>query len=178
MDQMKQKKENKLTEKVELKADAIEITVSGTFKTEHLFNTPDGVLGALTIKGSKGEGRFVGADDLTLDFKKPSVWKNNYELHEGNAVIGTAHPPKKLKRAFEIDFEGDIFALSPGGSKLRSWTLVDQGGQGLCEVLPRGGLKRGAYLKIGAAAPLKLLVFSYCLVVKRWQEEAAAASAA
>lgn len=165
-------------DQAELKADVIEITVSGTFKTEHVFNTPEGVLGTLTIKGTKGEGNFVGADDAVLDFKKPSVWKNIYELHEGSDVIGKAHPPKKLKRAFEIDFEGKLFALSPGGSKLRSWTLVDQQGQGICEILPRGGLKRGAYLKIGAELPLKLLVFSYCLVVKRWQEEAAAAASA
>lgn len=165
-------------DQAELKADVIEVTVSGAFKTEHVFNTQAGVLGALTIKGSKGEGSFIGADGAELNFRKPSVWKNNYEFHEGADVIGKAHPPKKLKRAFEIDFEGDIFALIPGGSKLRSWTLKDRQGQGICEILPRGGLKRGAFIRIGAEIPLKLLVFSYCLVVRRWQEEASAAAAA
>ena len=174
---MKQNKENKLTDQAELKADVIEITVSGTFKTEHVFNTPDGILGALTIKGSKGEGSFLGSDDAVLDFKKPSVWKSQYELQEGNITIAKAHPPKKLKRAFEIEFEGEIFNLSPGGSKMRSWTLKNSQGQAICEILPRGGLKRGAYIKIGAEIPLKLLVFSYCLVVKRWQEESAVAAA-
>lgn len=166
-----------MTDLAELKADVIEVTVSGTFKTEHVFNTPEGSLGALTIKGSKGEGRFIGADDVVLDFKKPSVWKSQYEFQEGSAVIGKAHPPKKLKRAFEIDLEGEIYHLAPGGSKMRSWTLKNVQGQGICEVLPRGGLKRGAYIKIGAEIPLKLLVFVYCLVVKRWQEESAAAGA-
>jgi hypothetical protein len=161
---------------VELKTDVIEVTVSGTFKTEHVFNTPEGILGALTIKGSKGEGRFIGADEVPLDFKRPSVWKNQYELQDGTAVIGKAHPPKKLKRAFEIDFEGEIYHLTPGGSKMRSWTLKNIQGQGICEVLPRGGLKRGAYIKIGAEIPLKLLVFVYCLVLKRWREESAAAA--
>ena len=94
-----------------MKADVIEITVSGTFKTEHVFNTSEGVLGALTIKGSKGEGSFIGADEFILEFKKPSVGKIEYELQEGNAVIGKAHPPKKLKRAFEIDLEGEILIL-------------------------------------------------------------------
>jgi len=163
-------------DQAELKADVIEITVSGTFKTEHVFNTPEGVLGALTIKGSKGEGKFIGADDAALEFKKPSVWKNQYELEDEAAVIGKAHPPKKLKRAFEIDLEGEIFQLVPGGSKTRSWTLKNSQGQGISEILPRGGLKRGAYIKIGAEIPLKLIVFTYCLVVKRWQEEAAAAA--
>ena len=59
-----------MTEHAELKADVIEVTVSGTFKTEHIFNTQEGILGALTIKGSKGEGSFIGADEVVLDFKK------------------------------------------------------------------------------------------------------------
>ena len=165
-----------MADQAELKADVIEVTVSGTFKTEHVFNTPEGVLGTLTIKGSKGEGSFSGADNLLLDFKKPSVWKSQYELQEGNATIGKAHPPKKLKRAFEIDFEDGIYHLTPGGSKMRSWTLKNIQAQGICEVLPRGALKRGAYIRIGAEIPFKLLVFTYCLVVKRWQEEAAVAA--
>ena len=165
-----------MTEQAELKADVIEITVSGIFKTEHVFNISEGVLGALTIKGSKGEGNFIGADEVVLEFKKPSVWKNEYEFQEGNLTIGKAHPPKKLKRAFEIDLEGNKFNLAPGGSKMRSWTLVNERGQQLCEVLPRGGLKRGAFIRIGAEIPLRLLVFVYCLVIKRWQEESAAAA--
>jgi hypothetical protein len=176
MNQKSQRKENKLTEHAELKADVIEVTVSGTFKTEHIFNTQEGVLGALTIKGSKGEGSFIGADEVVLDFKKPSVWKSQYEFQEGTVVIGKAHPPKKLKRAFELDFEGEIYHLTPGGSKMRSWTLNNNQAHGICEVLPRGGFKRGAYIKIGAEIPLKLLVFVYCLVIKRWQEESAAAA--
>lgn len=163
-------------DQAELKADVIEVTVSGTFKTEHVFNAPDGVLGALTIKGSKGEGSFTGADNLLLAFKKPSVWKSQYELQEGNDTIAKAQPPKKLKRAFDIDLEGEFYQLIPGGSKMRSWTIKNAQGQGICEILPRGGLKRGAYLRIGAEIPLKLLVFGYCLVVKRWQEESAAAA--
>lgn len=165
-----------MADQAELKADVIEVTVSGTFKTEHVFNTPEGVLGALAIKGSKGEGIFTGADNLLLDFKKPSVWKSQYELEEGPTVIGKAHPPKKLKRAFEIDLEGETYFLAPGGSKMRSWTLKNSQGQGICEILPRGGLKRGAFVRIGAEIPLKLLVFTYCLVNKRWQEESAAAA--
>lgn len=165
-----------MADRAELKADVIEVTVSGTFKTQHIFNTQEGILGALTLKGSKGEGSFIGADEVGLDFKKPSVWKSQYELKEGSIVIGKAHPPKKLKRAFEIDFEEEIYHLTPGGSKMRSWTLKNIQAQGICEVLPRGGLKRGAYIKIGAEIPLKLLVFVYCLVIKRWQEESAAAA--
>lgn len=163
-------------EQAELKADLIEVTVKGTFKTEHVFNTVEGILGTLTIKGTKGEGIFIGADEVILEFKRPSVWKNQYELQEESTTIGMAHPPKKLKRAFEINLEGTIYHLAPGGSKMRSWTLANMHGQGICEVRPRGGLKRGALIKIGAEIPLKLLVFVYCLVTKRWQEESASAA--
>ena len=156
-----------------LKASQIEISVSGTFKTEHVFNTPEGGLGSLTIKGSKGEGTFNCADDSVLEIKKPSIWKSQYELLEEKNTIGKAHPPKKLKQAFEIDFEGEIFNLDPVGSKSGSWTLTDPQGNGICEVLPRGGLKRGAKINIGAEIALKLLVFVYYLVDKRWSEDAA-----
>ena len=164
-------------DQAEMKADLIEVTVSGTFKTEHVFNVQEGILGTLTIKGSKGEGKFLGADESTLDFKKPSIWKDRYEFLDGNDTIGNAHTQKKLKRAYQIDLSGEIYALAPGGSKLRSWMLQNDRGQGICEVLPRGGLKRGAYIKIGSDIPLKLLVFVYCLVTKRWKEESAAAAA-
>lgn len=163
-------------DQAEWKADLIEITVSGTFKTVHDFNTNEGTLGSLTVKGSKGEGKFLGADGSELEFKKPSIWKDRYQLLQGALIKGEAHPPKKLKRAYQIDFEGEIYRLAPGGSKLRSWTLSEESGQAICEILPRGGLKRGALIRIGAEIQLGLLVFVYGLVVKRWQEEASAAA--
>ena len=163
-------------EQAELKADLIEVTVSGTFKTNHVFNTNEGTLGALLIKGSKGEGKFSGADNSELEFKKPSIWKDRYELLQGSTRIGEAHPPKKLKRAYQIDYAEDVYQLAPGGSKLRSWTLSQAAGQVICEVMPRGGLKRGARIRIGAEIPLTLLVFVYCLVAKRWQEDSTAAA--
>lgn len=163
-------------EQAELRTDLIGVTVRGTFKTVHVFNVPEGSLGSLTIKGSKGEGKFLGAAGLELEFQKPSLWKDRYQLLENGAIIGEAHPPKKLRRAFQIDWGGEVYRLAPGGSKLRSWTLSQEGGQVLCEILPRGGLKRGALIRIGTEIQLNLLVFGYCLVAKRWQEESTAAA--
>jgi hypothetical protein len=156
-----------------VKAGLVEVSVSGTFKTEHEFNTPEGGLGSLTIKGSKGEGTFNSADDSVLEIKKPSIWKSQYELEEEQNTIGKAYPPKKLKQAFEIDFEGEFFKLDSDGSKSDSWTLSDHQGSRICEVLPRGGFKRGAQINVGVEIPLKLLVFVYYLVNKRWSEDAA-----
>ena len=104
-----------------------------------------------------------------LEFKKPSAWKNNYELHEGKTTLGTAHPPKKLKKDFEIDIDGQVYHLSPG--KGRSWSLKNDQGTGICEISPRGGLKRGANLEVTNPTSIHLLVFVYCLVLRRWQEE-------
>lgn len=155
----------------------IEVTVSGTFKTEHDFDSSGNSLGSLVIKGGKGEGVFTGDDELSLMFKKPSAWKNQYELQEGKDVIGKAQPPKKLSKAFDIELEGQMVHLTPGGSKGRSWTLKDGQGHEICEVLPRGGLKRGAKIQVETQVSLKLLVFAYCLVVRRWQEESFSADA-
>lgn len=163
--------------KDELQTDIIEVTVKGTIKTEHLFNAESGILGVLTLKGGKGEGSFTGADDSLLAFNKTSVWKSNYELLQENEVIASAQPPKKLTRAFNLDFEGEIYTLAPGGSKRRSWTIKNNSDQAVCEFLPRGALKRGALIWIQSEIPLSLLVFGYCLVLKRWQEESAAAGA-
>ncbi len=162
--------------KNDLKADVIEVTASGAFKSEHVFNTTVGILGVLTLKGIKGEGSFSGADDSVLDFKKISIWKSHYELRQGSTVIAGAQPPKGLSRAFNLVFEGDYYLLKPGGNKLRSWTLKDNQGRAICEIMPRGGFKRGALLRIGAEIPLTLLVFVYCLVIRRWHEEAGVAA--
>jgi hypothetical protein len=153
-------------------ANQIEISVSGGFKTEHVFNAPEGTLGSVKIKGGKGEGVFTGTENLVLEFKKPSVWKNQYELHEGKETIARAEPLKKMKPDFQIGFDDQVYHLSPGGNKARSWTMRTSQGDDVYEVLPKGGLKRGAIIEIKTKIPLSLLVFGYCLVVRRWQEDA------
>ena len=155
----------------------IEVSVSGTLKTTHVFDNSGESLGSVVIKGGKGEGVFTGPDNLVLMFKKPSVWKNQYFLEEGKEVVGKAQPPKKLSQALDIEFEDQVYHLTPGGSKGRSWTLKDGQGHEICEVLPRGGLKRGAKIQVETQVSLKLLVFAYCLVVRRWQEESFSADA-
>lgn len=154
----------------------IEVTVSGTFKTEHVFESSGGNLGSLVIKGGKGEGVFTGSEGLVLEFKKPSAWKNQYQIHESNNLIASVQLPKKIRKAFEIEFDGQVFELSPGGSKNRSWTLKNDQGAGVCEILPRGGLKRGAKCEVVNQIPLRLMVLVYYLVEKRWKEEAAASA--
>ena len=166
----------KLSDKEILVAGPVEVPVSGTFKTEHVFEASGGRLGALVIKGGKGEGVFTGDEGISLEFKKPSVWKNQYELHESKSLIASVQLPKIIRKAFDIEFAGRVFELSPGGSKNRSWTLRDDHGTEVCEILPRGGLKRGAKLEIASQIPLRLMVLVYYLVEKRWKEEAAASA--
>jgi len=160
----------------EFLADVIEVTVSGGFKTEHVFNAAAGVLGVLNLNAMISEGTFRGADGSELVIKNTSFWKPNFQVTDGDRILGKAHSPKVFKRAFEIEFDGQSLRLESGGSKLRSWSLLNAAGSLVCEIRPRGAFKRGALIQIREAAPLGLLAFAYTLVSRRWQEENAAAA--
>ena len=156
---------------LEIRADLIQVLESGIIKTEHVFHAADGVLGILNLKTGKSEGLFTTPGGQEHIFKKISAWKSIYEWKDGSSLVASAKPPKALSRAFVIDFEGTGFGLFPGGSKLRSWKVKNTSNQEICEIQPRGAFKRGALIKIRADIPVGLLVFSYCLVSKRWQEQ-------
>ena len=159
-----------------LTADWIDVTVKGTFATEHVFVSNNQILGKLALNAAKSEGFFLGADESQLKIRKTSFWKAKYELSVDEKVVGTTSPRGALKRAFDVTFEGKPVELKPGGSKLRSWTVRDSGGVGLCEFLPQKSLKRGARIRIGSEIPLPLIVICYILVLKRWQEESSSAA--
>ena len=155
-------------------ADRIEVSVQGTFKTEHVFASSYQALGKLAMNAARSEGFFLGADQNQFAIQKTSFWKPVYEIKTDQQVVGTASPLGALKRAFQIEFEARSYVLKPGGSRLRSWTLWNQESVAMCEFLPRKSLKRGAQIRIGAEIPLALIVLSYILVIKRWQEESSA----
>ena len=154
--------------------DQIVVSVSGTFKTEHVFSTTQQVLGKMALNAAKSEGFFLGADKSQLALKKASFWKSVYELTQEDQKIGTASSKGVFKRAFDIQFEDRSFELKPGGSKLRSWSVRNSQGVVVCEFLPRKSLKRGARIRINAELPMSLIVLCYLLVIKRWQEESSA----
>jgi hypothetical protein len=157
-----------------INADWIEVSVKGTFKTEHVFVSNNQIFGKMALNAAKSEGFFLGADETQLKIRKTSFWKAQYELIQDEKVICTASPRGALKRAFDINCDDLFVELKPGGSKLRSWTLRNSQGGGLCEFLPRKSLKRGARIRIGAEIPLPLIVLCYILVIRRWQEESSA----
>lgn len=155
----------------EIAVDAIEVVETGVFKTEHVFQSSIQVFGSLILKVGKSSGAFTGADVGILEFSKHGFWKARYELRQGSAVLGSTAPRGKLNRDLLITFEGEVYGLFQGGSKLRSWRVVKDQDRVLCEISPRGAFKRGAIIRIIAPIPFNLLVFSYCLVTKRWQEQ-------
>jgi hypothetical protein len=160
----------------EFLADVLEVTVSGGFKTEHVFHAADGVLGVLKLNGMISKGEFKGADESIFILEKTNTWKSEYQLTEGSKILGRAKSPKAFRRAFEIEYEGQLLKLKPGGSKLRSWTALDAEQNPICEIRPRGAFKRGGVIQLFAPAALGMLVFFYMLVVRRWQEENSAAA--
>ena len=159
----------------EVKADVIEVTVKGGFNTIHTFHTTAGVLGSLNLKTMKGEGLFRGADGSELHIRKTSFWRTNYALTEGGVNLGSARAYKSFSRVFELQYLGEYLQLAPDRSKMRSWKLSDRVGNTVCTLKPRGALKRGGLIRVISSAELKLLVFTYCLVTRRWQEESSAA---
>ena len=170
-----QKKDSVRMSNSEFKADLIEVAVSGTFKTDHVFVSSMQTLGVLRLNASKGEGIFQAANGSNFQLQKTRFWKSIFELTSGGEKIASAAPRGAFKRAFDLQYENEIFSLVPKGSKLRSWSIRDDRERTICEFLPQSGLKRGARIRIGSEIPLPLLVFGYLLVIRRWQEESSAA---
>jgi hypothetical protein len=152
----------------------IEIAVSGAFRTEHIFHTAGGVLGKLTMNASRSQGIFQGQENLELVFVKESFWKSTYNISRQGQILGTAKPEKVLSRKVGLAVEGETYNLHPGGSKLRSWRVLNSDGQPLIEIQPKGGLRRGARLLFFRESTVSVIVFAYCLVTRRWQEESSA----
>jgi hypothetical protein len=152
-------------------ADLIEVIETGAFKSEHLFQYGGGVLGFLSLKTGRTEGVFKAESGEQYHFKKTSPWKSHYEWRDNTSLVASAMPKGKLNKAFIVEYQGNVYGLLPGGSKLRSWKIKTTSTQDICEYKPRGPFKRGAMIRIGAEIPLGLLVFCYCLVSKRWQEQ-------
>ncbi|MEE9599873.1 MAG: hypothetical protein V3V66_05370 [Anaerolineales bacterium] len=160
-----------------LSADVIAVFESGIFKTEHVFGTNTDLLGTLVMNAVKTKGTFTGMEDLFLDFEKIHFWKNQYELKQGGEVIAIASPRGALRKVYILGFEEESYLLSPGKGFSRIWTLRNSRDQFLCEIKPRGVFKRGAMFKILNQLPIALLVFSYCLVSKSWQDQSGVAAA-
>jgi len=158
-----------------ISADVIEINVSGSFKTRHDLWVAGGKLGTLQLNAGKSEGVFQGADGSVLIFKKTSFWKSSYHFEENGKVRDTAKSQKGLSRGLLVESGAKQYQLKPGGGKLRSWQMLDGEEKAICEIQPRGVFKRGAFLHVFAPVEVRLLVFGYCLVSRRWQEESAAA---
>ena len=151
-------------------ADIIEVVETGFIKTEHVFKTLNEIYGVFTLNAGKSSGSYAGSNGLSLRFTKTNFWRSHYDFQQDGAVLGSAAPRGKLSRSFLISFEEELFGLFRGG-KLRSWVIKNNLDQVLCEFRPRGVFKRGAIITILSPLPFNLLLFSYCLVSKRWQEQ-------
>jgi len=158
-------------------ADVIAVFESGVFKTEHVFGTNTDILGTLIMNAVKTKGTFTATEDLNLDFEKTHFWKNLYELKQGGVVIANAAPRGTLSRVLILGIGEESYLLSPAKGFSRVWILRNARDHILCEIKPRGVFKRGALFKILNQLPITLLVFSYCLVSKSWQDQSAVAAA-
>jgi hypothetical protein len=161
-----------------LMTDEIEVRVSGLFTTHHRLWTAAGILGELTLPTFGRRGIFRAADGRELTVERTSWWRGWHELRESGIVLGTARPLGFWRRAMSVGFRGAMYELEPTGFWSRGWCLVDAAGRSLLEIYPRGVFTRDAILRVMAPVNADLLVFAYYLTHVRWQEQAAAASAA
>ncbi len=157
-------------------ADLIEVRVVGFFKTKHTFHTLSQDLGTLLIKGGRSCGMFQGSDSFHYQIEQPSIWKKHYQIREENEVLGTAKPPGFFSRNLLIELEGSFFELTPVKFWSSKYYLIDAAGQILSVIQSKGAFKRGALVSIYQPIPLPLLVLTYFLVTKNWQEQNAAAA--
>ena len=77
-----------------------------------------------------------------------------------------------------VGFRGLMYELVPAGFWSDGWNLLDGAGTVLVEVRRFGFFRRKVVLTVWGPVHPDLLVFVYYLVNVRWQEQAAAASAA
>ena len=159
-------------------ADEIEVDVAGFFTTHHLMLTPAKVFGELTLPAFRRRGLFRSADGRELIVERTSWWRGWHEMRENGIVLGTARPLGFWRRAMSVGLRGQMYELVPAGFWSRGWYLVDGAGTMILEIQPRGLFRRGAYMVIKGRVDADLPVFAYYLVNVRWQEQAAAASAA
>jgi len=158
--------------------DQIEVVVSGFLTTRHRLETPAGTLGEITVSAFGRHAFFRGADGRELVMYQPRWWKGEYQLREGQAVLGTAWPRGFFSHQIIVEFAGQTHTLEPTSFWKRGWQLVDEAGGRLLGIEPRGVFRRGARLAILGEIDLALLAFSYYLVHKRWEAEHAAVAAA
>ncbi len=59
---------------LEIKADIIEVLESENFKTEHVFQSREGILGIMSLKAGKSDGIYKAADGTEMLLKKTSFW--------------------------------------------------------------------------------------------------------
>ncbi len=164
---------NHLMSEMEYRVDLIEVLETGIFKTEHVFHAKASILGNMSLKGNKMEGHFRGADGSEMSIKKTNFWKSAYELRIGEELIAIAQKRKIFSPTYVIQKRGNLYGLTPGGNKSRSWRLLNNNKQELCEFQPRGVFKKGAKIFIKADIPIEIMVLSYTLVILRWQERSA-----
>lgn len=161
-----------------LETDRIAVGVSGAFTTHHRLETAEGVLGTITFPALRARATFQAADGGELEVQRTSWWRGEYELREHNRALATSHPRGFFRREIIIEFADEVYLLRQADFWSRRWHLTDGTGLSLLEIEARGVFRRGAYITVLGPLDADLLVFAYCLVQARWQEQTAAATAA
>ena len=96
---------------------------------------------------------------------------------EGEVVRGQADRRGMLSSDIVVEFDGREYTLEPEGVLKDGWFLVDEAGNRLLEIRPRGVFREGANLTTVGPVGMDLIAFAYYLVHRRKQDDAAAVAA-
>jgi hypothetical protein len=156
----------------------IEVIASGFFTTHHEFHTETGLVARLAMPAFRDEGILRTKAGRELHMYKPHWLGTARELVEGGTLLSRADRPGLLSRDIAVTFDGQDLVLERPRLLSRDWQLVDQEGNVLLTIQPRGIFRQGAHLDVPGPIELSLVAFSYYLARAREQEEAAGAAAA
>lgn len=155
----------------------IRISITGLLTTHHCFYTPEGRWGELILPALSNQGCFRCDDGSEFLVRKVHWLGTAHEMLVGRSVLGTADRPGVLSQDIVIDFRGRQYRLQPEGVLKNGWHLSDAGGNRLLEARLCGILQEEAVLTTVLPLDRELIVFVYCLIWMRRQEEAAATAA-
>jgi len=116
------------------------------------------------------EGATLSVGDRTFRVSR-SGWLGPFRLSEGEEVLLEARKVSVWRNRFEIDLQGAGLVLEPQGWTGRYWTLSDEEGNNLGRIGRESWWRRDTVIDLPAAVPLSVRAFLLCLVILMWRRQ-------
>ncbi len=156
--------------------DQIEVIPSGFLSVQYAFQSPAGVLGVLDVPAFRQDNTFRDADGLEWRMRRRGIWRVRYEMTSGAEAVAVARPRGFWQSALEVAFRDRAYLLEPVSRWSDKWRLSAEGVP-LLELRRRGAIRQGLIVEVLGPVEVELIAFAVYLILTRWREHAAAATA-